>query len=122
MDFIVVILGLVFYIPISIVNFLMVWKLGYIKDTGTTLSKVANRDLRTVLNKCLKQKDCGHEFGSEYETISSALGKNQMLGTLSKTGRIVVKALHKCETHHCLKSVHDAAYEDKKQELMNKKV
>jgi hypothetical protein len=121
MDFIIFILSIILYIPASIVNFLIVRKSGYLKDTGITLSKALNRDHRTLLNKCLKKKGCGHEFGTCDETVSSALGKNQCLGTLSKTGRILVKILHKCESHHCLRSVHDDAFEEKKQELMNKK-
>lgn len=121
MDFIIFILGCVFYFPLSVLNFLLVRNPGYLKDTGITLSKVANRDLRTLLNKCLKVKEEGHEFGSCDETISSCLGKNQIHGTLSKTGRVVVKILHKCEKHHCLISVHDPDYEEAKQSLMNKK-
>lgn len=92
------------------------------KDTCITLSKAANRDLRTLLNKSLKAKEGGYEFGKHGETISSALGKNQIQGTLTKTGKKVVKLLHKCESHHCLKSVHDEEYEERKKELMNKNV
>ena len=121
MDFLIFILGCVFYFPLSVLNFLLVRNPGYLKDTGITLSKVANRDLRTILNKVLKHKNGGHEFGSCDETVSSCLGKNQIKGTLSRTGRVFVSVLNKCETHHCLRSVHDPDYEDMKQELMKKK-
>jgi len=121
MDFFIFIVSCVLYFPLSVVNFLLVRNPGYLKDTGITLSKLANRDLRTMFNKFLKQQECGHKFGSCDETVSSALGKNQILGTLTKSGRVLVILLHRCEKHHCLKSVHDPDYEEQKKALMNKK-
>jgi hypothetical protein len=79
-----------------------------------------NRYYRNFFNKHLKLQDCGHEFGGE-ETLSCALGKNQMLGTLSSKGEKFVRFLHKIETHHCLKSVHDESFEEQKRQLMSKK-
>jgi len=110
----------ILYFPLSVVNFLLVRNPGYVKDTGITLSKLANRDLRTLLNKTLKNKNCGHDFGSQNETVSSALGKNQMLNSLSRTGRVIVFFLHKCEKDHCLISVHDDEYREMKEALINK--
>ena len=39
------------------------------------------------------------------ETISSALGKNQRDGTLTKIGRALVWILDKIEKEHCKKSI-----------------
>ena len=119
MDFFVFIITIILYFPLSVVNFLLVRRFSYLKDTGVTLSKVVNRDLRTLLNKYLKTKGCGYEFGSQNETVSCVLGKNQISGTLSSTGVKLVLFLHKCEKHHCLKSVKDPELKERAKELMN---
>lgn len=79
-------------------------KKGYFKSSAITIDKLANREFRTLLNKTLK-KGNGYPFGSENETISSALGKNQRDDTLSKTGLIIVRILNLFEKNHSLKSI-----------------
>jgi len=47
----------------------------------------------------------GYRFGRVGETVSSVLGKNQMTGTLSKSGLAIVRVLDKVEKDHCIKWV-----------------
>ena len=44
-------------------------------------------------------------FGREKETISSALGKNEIDKTLSKKGKLLVKILDFFDENHCEKSI-----------------
>jgi hypothetical protein len=47
----------------------------------------------------------GYEFGDVRETISSALGKNQRDGTLSKFGKGICFVLDEIDKNHCKKSI-----------------
>ncbi|SDE79750.1 hypothetical protein SAMN05421544_12811, partial [Riemerella columbipharyngis] len=49
----------------------------------------------------------GYPFGNEKETISSALGKNERMGTLTKTGRRLCWLLDKIDKDHCQKSIEE---------------
>ena len=99
------ILAYVLYLPLSIVNWLFVKnKSGYFKSSAVNLDKFGNREFRTLFNKVLIN-DKGHRFGDIEETISSVLGKNQLTGTLTKCGLILVWILDKIENDHALKSI-----------------
>ena len=47
----------------------------------------------------------GYKFGNGLETISSALGKNQLAGTLTRFGRGVAGTLNKIDKNHCINSI-----------------
>lgn len=48
----------------------------------------------------------GHKFGNGRETISSAIGRNHMFGTLNKFGKKVSDILSKCfEEEHAIKAI-----------------
>jgi hypothetical protein len=79
-------------------------KKGYFKSSAINLDKFCNREFRTSLNKFFKKKE-GYSFGLISETISSALGKNERDGTLTKAGKILVYILNKIEYNHCKKSI-----------------
>jgi len=99
------ILAYVLYLPLSIINWLFVKnKFGYFKSSAVNLDKFGNREFRTLFNKVLIN-DKGHRFGNIEETISSVLGKNQLTGTLTKWGLILVWILDKIENDHALKSI-----------------
>jgi hypothetical protein len=99
------IIAYVLYLPLSIVNWLFVKeKSGYFKSSAVNLDKFGNREFRTLFNKVLIN-DRGHRFGDIEETISSVLGKNQLTGTLTKCGLILVWILDKIENDHALKSI-----------------
>ena len=68
------------------------------------LDQIGNAVCRDLFNRLLIEKD-GYKFGKVQETISSVLGKNQMLDTLSLWGRILVSILELFEGDHCLKSI-----------------
>lgn len=68
------------------------------------LDQIGNAVCRDMFNRLLIEQD-GYKFGKVQETISSVLGKNQMLDTLSLWGRILVSILELFEGDHCLKSI-----------------
>lgn len=99
------IIAYVLFLPLSIVNWLFVKnKTGYFKSSAINLDKFGNREFRTLFNKVLINEK-GHRFGNIEETISSVLGKNQLTGTLTKCGLILVWVLDKIENDHALKSI-----------------
>ena len=99
------VLAYVLYLPLSIVNWLFVKnKSGYFKSSAVNLDKFGNREFRTLFNKVLINNK-GHRFGNIEETISSVLGKNQLTGTLTKCGLVLVWILDKIENDHALKSI-----------------
>ena len=57
-----------------------------------------------MFNRLLIEQD-GYKFGKVQETISSVLGKNQLLDKLSLTGRALVVLLELFEEKHCIKSI-----------------
>lgn len=68
------------------------------------LDQIGNAVCRDMFNRLLIEED-GYKFGKVQETISSVLGKNQMLDTLSLWGWILVSILEVFEEDHCLKSI-----------------
>ncbi|SDZ90657.1 hypothetical protein SAMN05443667_101243 [Flavobacterium gillisiae] len=81
-------------------------KEGYFRNTALNLDKFANREFRTFWNKTLRIKG-GYDFGRENETLSSALGKNELLGALTRTAKMLVWVLNKIEKDHCLNAIDD---------------
>ncbi len=101
------ILFLIAYIlllPLTIINFFVVGKKGYFADTALSMDIFANREFRATWNKYLQKE--GYKFGVVGETISSALGKNQRDGTLTKLGERLCWILDKIDKNHCEKSVY----------------
>ena len=68
------------------------------------LDQIGNAVCRDMFNRLLIEKDW-YKFGKVQETISSVLGKNQMLDTLSLWGWILVSILDLFERNHCIKSI-----------------
>lgn len=52
-------------------------------------------------------KHGGYHFGVGHETISSALGKNQLRGTLTRTGKLLAGILDWIDQDHCFNSIDD---------------
>ena len=96
------------FLPLSLLNFLAVAikfkDLGYFKSSAVNLDRFGNFEFRTLFNLVLKKKG-GYEFGNFEETISSALGKNQRNGTLTRTGMVLAWILDMIEKEHCKKSI-----------------
>lgn len=57
-----------------------------------------------MFNRLLIEEE-GYKFGKVQETISSVLGKNQLLDKLSLTGQALVVLLELFEEEHCIKSI-----------------
>ena len=95
----------ILFLPLSIVNWFFVKdKHGYFKSSAVNLDKFGNREFRTLFNKTLINSE-GCKFGDINETISSVLGKNQLIGTLTRFGKVIVWILDKIENNHALKSI-----------------
>jgi hypothetical protein len=77
---------------------------GYFLSTARSIDVWANYEFRTLWNKILVKND-GYSFGVKYETISSALGKNQELKTLSKAGKILAFILNTIDKNHCKNAI-----------------
>lgn len=102
MGFLLFITACVLYIPLSLINFIIVKnKKGYFRSSALTIDKLANREFRTLWNKTMILES-GYYFGAENETISSALGKNIQNNTLTKTGEFLVFILSR---KHCIESI-----------------
>ena len=68
------------------------------------LDQIGNAVCRDMFNRLLIEQD-GYKFGKVQETISSVLGKNQLLDKLSLTGQALVVLLELFEEEHCIKSI-----------------
>lgn len=95
------IIAYVLYFPLTLINFLLVRKKGYFRDSALTLDKLANREFRTLWNKTLINEK-GYHFGNIEETISAVLGHNIQRKTLTKTGKALVFILTK---KHCIDAI-----------------
>lgn len=105
MGFILFVVAYSLWLPLTIVNFFVVGKpKGYFLSTARSIDVFGCREFRTLWNKMLITKE-GYKFGKDGETISSCLGKNELYGTLTKTGKALVWVLDKCEKDHCYKSI-----------------
>lgn len=76
----------------------------YFLETATDIDKFGNRNFRAFLN-CTMRISKGYEFGNVGETISSALGKNKRLKTLSWFGKMFASILDFLDKNHCEKSI-----------------
>lgn len=105
MGVVLFILAYVIFLPLSLINYIVVEKKkGYFLSSAINLDIFANREFRTLWNKTLR-KENGYAFGKVGETISSALGKNQIKMTLTTTGKCLVWILDKLDTNHAIKSI-----------------
>jgi len=105
MGLLLFIIAYVLYLPLTIINWLFVKeKSGYFKSSAVNLDKFGNREFRTLFNKTLAT---GHRFGDINETISSVLGKNQLTGTLTCIGKVLVWILDKIDNNHVIKSINE---------------
>ena len=112
MGIILFIVSIVLFLPLTLLNMVVVvWKKrtfatlnGYFYQTAIEIDRFGNHNLRTLLNSSLITST-GHKFGDFRETISSVLGKNEILETLSLTGKALVWILDKLDEGHCRKSI-----------------
>ena len=92
----------IFYLP-----FVKKQKLShYFIDVALVLDQSGNVIMQHVLNALLlKDASEGYRFGNKKETISSVIGKNQMLQNLSILGRLLNKLLDSLDPNHAMDSI-----------------
>lgn len=78
----------------------------YFYQVGYSIDQTANVILKYPANAILI-KSCGYLFGNPDETISSALGKNKIWGTLTWSGWALCKFLDLIDPNHCIKAALD---------------
>lgn len=109
-DILLFLVAYILLLPLTLINFIVVSMTskdnakGYFRSTAVNIDKFGNREFRKLWNITLR-KDNGYEFGNPEETISSALGKNERDGTLSKTGKVLTWLLNLLDKNHGLKSI-----------------
>ena len=52
-------------------------------------------------------KKGGYKFGNQKETISSVIGKNDRMGTLTRAGRFLRWLLDRIDEEHCKDAIND---------------
>lgn len=106
MGLILFFIAYVLFLPMTFINYFTVKEKGYFKSTAINIDIFANREFRSTWNKYLKTEH-GYKFGKEGETISSALGKNKINGTLTKKGQWLCNILDFLDKDHCVKSINN---------------
>ena len=76
----------------------------YFLKIAVSVDQLGNVIMQYLLNT-LWIKPGGYQFGNRDETISSALGKNKRLGTLTAFGRLIDAILDKIDPNHSLNSI-----------------
>jgi len=76
----------------------------YLLKIAVSIDQLGNVLMQHLLN-ALWVKRGGYKFGNRDETISSALGRNKRLGTLSGFGILIDKILDKLDPNHSLNSI-----------------
>lgn len=111
LGFILFLLALVLFLPLTIANFMLVAcrgkAKGYFMSTAINLDRFGNYEFRSLLNALLIQPHSQSRFGDFEETISSVLGKNLQAKTLTGAGRLLVRVLDFIDKDHCVKCIID---------------
>ena len=110
MGILLFLIATILWLPLTIVNwFYVAYYFGisneYFKQTAIDIDRFGNRNFRCFLNSTMQSN--GYEFGDVRETISSALGKNQRDGTLTKFGKAICFVLDFLDENHCRKSIRE---------------
>lgn len=109
-DVLLFLIAYILLLPLTLINYFVVLftskdhAKSYFRSTAVNIDKFGNREFRTLWNKTLRKSN-GYEFGNPEETISSALGKNERDGTLSRTGKVLTWILNTLDKNHGLKSI-----------------
>ena len=81
-------------------------KIGkYLKSIAIVIDQMGNVTLSFALNYFLQKG--GYQFGNRNETISSAIGKNQVMGTLTQAGWAICNTLNFIHKDHCKLSINN---------------
>ncbi len=104
MGFILFLIALILLFLLTIINYIFVGT-KFI-STAKHLDIFGNMEFEYLFNKMLIYPQ-GYKFGKKGETISSVLGKNELIGALTKKGKVLVWLLNKIEKNHCINSINN---------------
>ena len=76
----------------------------YLYSIAITIDQSGNVIGAPLFNWALRKEE-GHPFGNEDETISSAVGRNKQMGTLTITGMILDWILNKIDPNHSIDAI-----------------
>lgn len=76
------------------------------EENAIAIDKWGNVFLAPLFNKIMITKE-GYQFGNSDETISSVVGKNLRMGTLTKKGELLNSILNKIDPNHAIKSIEE---------------
>ncbi|CAM4252459.1 NUDIX domain-containing protein [Zobellia roscoffensis] len=76
----------------------------YLLKIAISVDQLGNVIMQHLMNVLWTNKN-GYKFGNRDETISSALGRNKKLGTLTAAGRLMDKILDIIDPDHSLNSI-----------------
>ncbi|CAM4074712.1 NUDIX domain-containing protein [Zobellia nedashkovskayae] len=76
----------------------------YFLKIAISIDQLGNVMMQHLMNILWTDKN-GYKFGNRDETISSALGRNKKLGTLTAAGRLIDKILDIIDPDHSLNSI-----------------
>lgn len=93
--------------PIGIVWSCIKRPKDYFWRIAISLDQLGNVICAEPMNKILIEKHSLNKFGNPDETISSVLGKNQILCTLTTSGKILVNLLSIIDNNHSIKSIEE---------------
>ena len=103
-NFMLLILAIVLLIPFGLLG--VIFAIFTVRPLGDYWGKLAesldqhgNAVCGPIFTQWMITSD-GYPFGNIDETVSSALGKNHRMGTLTKSGRFLEKLLHLLDTNH----------------------
>ncbi|MDT0622295.1 hypothetical protein [Croceitalea vernalis] len=77
---------------------------GYALQLAISIDQLGNVLMQHLFNS-IWIKNNGYQFGNRDETISSAIGKNKELGTLTNFGKVIDKLLDLIDPNHSLNSI-----------------
>ncbi len=77
---------------------------AYTLQIAISIDQLGNVIMQHLLNLLWIKKD-GYKFGNRDETISSALGRNKVLGKLTGFGQLIDKILDLIDPNHSLNSI-----------------
>lgn len=78
---------------------------SYFMDKAISVDQFGNVWASELFNDVMIKGEKKYSFGDEDETISSAIGKNKLRGTLTKAGITLAFILDFIDENHCIKSI-----------------
>lgn len=76
----------------------------YFRGIAESIDQMGNHVMQYAFNQWMIKGD-GYKFGNIDETISSAIGKNKVKGTLTKSGKWLDRILNKLDENHSIDAI-----------------